>query len=32
VLARWRSAADVPLTYTFGPNTLIGFRMWIDMV
>jgi transglutaminase-like putative cysteine protease len=32
LIARGRDAADVPLTYTFGPNTLIGFRVWIDEV
>ena len=30
LIARGRDAADVPLTHTFGPNTLIGFRVWID--
>jgi transglutaminase-like putative cysteine protease len=32
LIARGRDAADVPLTYTFGPNTLTGFRVWIDKV
>ena len=30
LIARGRDAADVPLTHTFGPNTLVGFRVWID--
>ena len=30
LIARGRDAADVPLTHTFGPNTLNGFRVWID--
>ena len=30
LIARGRDAADVPLTHTFGPNTLSGFRVWID--
>jgi len=28
LIAQGRDAADVPLTHTFGPNTLIGFRVW----
>ena len=28
LIARGRDAADVPLTHTFGPNTLSGFRVW----
>lgn len=28
LVARGRDAADVPLTQTFGPNTLTGFRVW----
>ena len=27
LIARGRDAADVPLTLTFGPNTLIGFKV-----
>ncbi|MBV8753693.1 MAG: transglutaminase family protein [Hyphomicrobiales bacterium] len=27
-----RDAADVPITHTFGPNTLISFRVWTDEV
>lgn len=30
LIAHGRDAADVPLTHTFGPNTLSGFRVWID--
>ena len=30
LIARGRDAADVPLTHTFGPNLLVGFRVWID--
>ncbi|MEQ8345300.1 MAG: transglutaminase family protein [Sneathiellaceae bacterium] len=29
-IAYGRDAADVPLTHTFGPNTLSGFRVWAD--
>ncbi len=32
LIARGRDAADVPLTHTFGPNTLTGFRVWADAV
>jgi transglutaminase-like putative cysteine protease len=32
LIARGRDAADVPLTHTFGPNTLSGFEVWIDAV
>lgn len=28
LVARGRDAADVPLTQTFGPNTLLDFRVW----
>nr|WP_244437670.1 transglutaminase family protein [Roseivivax isoporae] len=28
LIARGRDAADVPLTQTFGPNTLTGFEVW----
>jgi len=30
VIAHGRDAADVPITYTFGPNTLVSFRVWTD--
>ena len=32
LIAQGRDAADVPLTHTFGPNTLVGFRVWTDEV
>jgi transglutaminase-like putative cysteine protease len=32
LIARGRDAADVPLTYTFGPNTLTGFEVWTEEV
>lgn len=32
LIARGRDAADVPLTHTFGPNTLAGFRVWTDEI
>jgi len=28
LIAQGRDAADVPLTHTFGPNILAGFRVW----
>jgi transglutaminase-like putative cysteine protease len=30
LLAQGRDAADVPLSNTFGPNTLTGFKVWTD--
>jgi transglutaminase-like putative cysteine protease len=31
ILIAWgRDAADVPLTQTFGPNTLTEFKVWTD--
>ena len=32
LIGRGRDAADVPLTHTFGPNTLSGFRVWTDPI
>lgn len=32
LIARGRDAADVPLTYTFGPNTLTNFEVWTDEI
>jgi transglutaminase-like putative cysteine protease len=32
LMARGRDAADVPLSYTFGPNTLRGFKVWTEEV
>jgi len=30
LIAHGRDAADVPLTHSFGPNILSGFRVWAD--
>ncbi len=30
LIGQGRDASDVPLTHTFGPNTLVGFRVWTD--
>jgi transglutaminase-like putative cysteine protease len=30
LIAQGRDAADVPITHTFGPNRLLGFRVWTD--
>jgi transglutaminase-like putative cysteine protease len=30
LISRGRDAADVPLTLTFGPNTLTGFSVWAE--
>lgn len=30
LIARGRDAADVPITHTFGPNTLVTFKVWTD--
>jgi transglutaminase-like putative cysteine protease len=32
LIATGRDAADVPLTHTFGPNVLAGFRVWCDEI
>ena len=32
LIARRRDAADVPISHTFGPNTLKSFRVWTDEV
>jgi transglutaminase-like putative cysteine protease len=32
LMAQGRDAADVPLTHTFGPNILTGFRVWTDEI
>lgn len=32
LIAQGRDAADVPLTHTFGPNTLTGFRVITDEI
>ncbi len=32
LIAQGRDASDVPITQTFGPNTLVSFRVWTDEV
>lgn len=32
LMARGRDAADVALTTTFGPSTMVGFRVWTDEI
>lgn len=32
LIAQGRDAADVPLTHTFGQNTLTGFKVWTDEI
>jgi transglutaminase-like putative cysteine protease len=32
LIAQGRDAADVPLTHTFGPHTLVGFQVWAEEV
>jgi transglutaminase-like putative cysteine protease len=32
LIARGRDAADVPIAHTFGPNTLVSFKVWTDEV
>ncbi len=32
LMARGRDAVDVALSNTFGPNTLVGFKVWTDEV
>jgi len=32
LIAQGRDAADVPISHTFGPNELTGFRVWTDEV
>jgi len=32
LIARGRDAADVAISNTFGPNTLVGFKVWTDEV
>ena len=32
LIAQGRDAADVPITHTFGPNTLVNFKVWTDPV
>ena len=32
LIAQGRDAGDVPIAHTFGPNTLVSFRVWTDEV
>ena len=32
LIARGRDACDVPISNTFGPNTLVSFKVWTDEV
>jgi len=32
LMARGRDAIDVAITTTFGPNTLVSFKVWTDEV
>jgi len=32
LIGHGRDAADVPITHTFGPNTLVSFKVWTDQV
>ena len=32
LIALGRDAADVPITHTLGPNTLVSFKVWTDEV
>lgn len=32
LIGRGRDAADVPITYTFGPNKLTSFKVWTDLI
>ncbi|ABE41059.1 transglutaminase-like domain-containing protein [Rhodopseudomonas pseudopalustris] len=32
LIAQGRDAADVPITQTFGPNTLVSFKVWTDEI
>ena len=32
LIGQGRDAADVPITHTFGPNTLVSFKVWTDEV
>jgi transglutaminase-like putative cysteine protease len=32
LIGQGRDAADVPITHTFGPNTLLNFKVWTDEV
>jgi transglutaminase-like putative cysteine protease len=32
LIGQGRDASDVPIAHTFGPNTLVGFKVWTDEV
>jgi len=32
LIARGRDATDVAISSTFGPNTLVGFKVWVDEI
>jgi len=32
LIGQGRDAADVPITHTFGPNTLSSFKVWTDLI
>ena len=32
LIGQGRDAADVPITHTFGPNTLLSFKVWTDQI
>jgi hypothetical protein len=32
LIAQGRDACDVPITQTFGPNTLTSFKVWTDEI
>jgi hypothetical protein len=32
LIARGRDAADVAISHTFGPNTLVGFKVFTDEI
>jgi transglutaminase-like putative cysteine protease len=32
LIGRGRDAADVPIAHTFGPNTLVSFKVWTDQI
>jgi transglutaminase-like putative cysteine protease len=32
LIARGRDAADVPISYTFGPAKLSSFKVWTDQI
>ncbi|WP_341988933.1 transglutaminase family protein [Azorhizobium sp. AG788] len=32
LIAQGRDASDVPITHTFGPNSLVSFKVWTDEI